>query len=106
MAAKKPGTILWGALDHETGRLFSDESGYSVRKGAITQATVQTIVAPVFLLVAFILVVPGLYLLWLYWNLWKEALALPSYDEIEAGVEAIRTTGRVPTPVVTSAVMA
>jgi hypothetical protein len=97
---KRARLIVWAVLDRTSGRVFKNEELFEARKVAVTQACIQTLIAPVVIPVGLLLaLVPGLMYAKSLWGAWSTVASIPGKADVEAAVAAMSAgSARAPRP--------
>lgn len=91
---KNASLVIWGILDHESGRVFTNDQVIDARKARVLMAIGQVVPMGFLTLVGLCLfVIPGLFFAYGYYKIWAAALAWPTAEEVKAALDDLKAVG-------------
>ena len=85
--------VVWGVLDHETGRVFTSDDCINLRKSTVALAIGQSVGMTIATLVGLcVFLIPGLLIGYSYYKTWQAALAWPTSDDVNVALAALKTS--------------
>ena len=94
LEGKGASLIIWGILDQESGRVFTNDQVADARKARILMAVGQSVPMGFLTIVCLCLfVIPGLFVAYGYYKTWVAALAWPTADVVKSALEGLKAVG-------------